>query len=44
MKILFVCQANVGRIQVAHGFFGSISKREPWSASTEVDQIMAETG
>jgi protein-tyrosine-phosphatase len=42
MKILFVCQANVGRSQVAHGFFGSISKHEPSSAGTEVEQMMAE--
>ena len=42
MKILFVCQANVGRSQVAHGFFQSTSKHESVTAGTEVDSILAE--
>ena len=41
MKILFVCQSNVGRSQVAHGFFQSMSKHESLTAGTEVEQIMA---
>ena len=42
MKVLFVCQSNVGRSQVAHGFFQSMSKHESLTAGTEVEQIMAE--
>ena len=36
MKVLFVCQSNVGRSQVAHGFFQSMSKHESLTAGTEV--------
>jgi len=42
MKILFVCQANTGRSQVAHGFFQSMSKHQSSTAGTEVDQVLAE--
>lgn len=41
MKILFVCQSNVGRSQVAHGFFQSTSKHESFTAGTEVDRALA---
>ena len=42
MKILFVCQANTGRSQVAHGVFQSTSKHDSFTAGTEVDQVLAE--
>ena len=41
MKVMFVCQANVGRSQVAEAFFARTSKHEVCSSGTQVDELMA---
>ena len=41
MKVMFVCQANVGRSQVAEAFFARTSKHEVCSSGTHVDELMA---
>ncbi len=38
MKVLFVCQMNVGRSQMAYAYFNSLSTHEAASAGTEVAQ------
>jgi protein-tyrosine-phosphatase len=40
MKVMFVCQANVGRSQVAEAFFARTSKHEVCSSGTQVDELM----
>ena len=41
MKVMFVCQANVGRSQVAEAFFARTSKHDVSSSGTHVDELMA---
>ena len=41
MKVMFVCQANVGRSQVAEAFFARASVHEASSSGTHVDELMA---
>lgn len=41
MLIMFVCQANVGRSQVAEACFEQISRHEVCSSGLRVDQEMA---
>ena len=42
MKVMFVCQANVGRSQAAEAFFARESNHEVCSSGTKVDEMMAE--
>lgn len=41
MKVLFICNANVGRSQVAHAYFDTLSKHDSDSAGIAVDEIAA---
>ncbi len=41
MKVMFLCQANVGRSQVAEAFFARTSKHDVSSSGTHVDELMA---
>ena len=41
MKVMFVCQANVGRSQVAEAFFERSSRHEVCSSGLRVDEEMA---
>ena len=41
MKILFVCNANVGRSQAAEALFKRLSRHEAHSAGTRADEIVA---
>jgi protein-tyrosine-phosphatase len=41
MKVLFICYANVGRSQVAHAYFDTLSKHDSDSAGIAVDEIAA---
>ena len=41
MKVLFICNANVGRSQVAHAYFDTLSKHDSDSAGISVDEIAA---
>ena len=43
MKVLFICNANVGRSQVAHAYFDTLSKHDSDSAGIAVDEIAAMT-
>ena len=40
MKVVFVCNANVGRSQVAQIHFDTISRHESVSAGVGVDQLI----
>ena len=39
MKVLFICNANIGRSQVAHAYFGTLSKHDSDSAGIAVDEM-----
>jgi protein-tyrosine-phosphatase len=39
MKVLFICNANVGRSQVAHAYFDTLSKHDSESAGIAVDEM-----
>ncbi len=41
MKVLFVCQANIGRSQVAQACFDQLSSHESSGAGMAVDEITA---
>ena len=41
MKVLFVCNANVGRSQAAEALFKRLSSHEAESAGTRADEIVA---
>ena len=41
MKVLFVCQANIGRSQVAQVYFNKLSKHDSDSAGMGVDENVA---
>ena len=41
MKVLFVCQANIGRSQVAQTYFDQLSSHESSGAGMAVDEITA---
>jgi protein-tyrosine-phosphatase len=41
MKILFVCNANVGRSQAAEALFKRLSSHDAHSAGTRADEIVA---
>ena len=41
MKVLFVCQANIGRSQVAQVCFDQLSSHESSGAGMAVDEIIA---
>ena len=41
MKVLFVCQANIGRSQIAQVYFDKLSKHESDSAGMGVDENIA---
>ena len=41
MKILFVCNANVGRSQAAEALFKRLSSLDAHSAGTRADEIVA---
>jgi protein-tyrosine-phosphatase len=41
MKVLFVCYANVGRSQVAHAYFDTLSKHDSQSAGIAVTERLA---
>ena len=41
MKVLFVCQANIGRSQVAQACFDQLSSHESAAAGMAVDEITA---
>ncbi len=41
MKVLFVCQANIGRSQVAQACFDQLSSHESAGAGMAVDEITA---
>ena len=41
MKVLFICYANVGRSQVAHAYFGKLSKHDCESAGIAVNERLA---
>lgn len=43
MKVLFICNANVGRSQVAHAYFDTLSKHDSDSAGIAVDELAAMT-
>jgi protein-tyrosine-phosphatase len=43
MKVLFVCQNNVGRSQTAEVFFNQISQHNSTSAGTEVGEAEGQT-
>ena len=39
MKVLFICNTNIGRSQVAHAYFDKLSKHDSDSAGIAVDEI-----
>jgi protein-tyrosine-phosphatase len=39
MKVLFICNANIGRSQVAHAYFETLSKHHSTSAGIAVDEM-----
>jgi protein-tyrosine-phosphatase len=39
MKVLFICNANIGRSQVAHAYFDTLSKHDSESAGIAVDEM-----
>ena len=39
MKVLFICNANIGRSQVAHAYFKTLSKHHSTSAGIAVDEM-----
>jgi protein-tyrosine-phosphatase len=39
MKILFICNASIGRSQVAHAYFETLSKHHSDSAGIAVDEM-----
>jgi len=41
MKVLFICNANVGRSQVAEALFNKLSVHESVSAGTRADEIVS---
>ena len=41
MKVLFVCNANVGRSQMAEALFNKLSNHEAVSAGVRADEILA---
>jgi protein-tyrosine-phosphatase len=41
MKVLFICYANVGRSQVAHAYFETLSKHDSESAGIAVNERLA---
>ena len=43
MKVLFVCNANVGRSQVAEALFNKLSAHESISAGTRADEAVSRT-
>ncbi len=43
MKVLFVCNANVGRSQMAEALFNKLSNHESASAGVRADEILAKT-
>ena len=43
MKVLFICNANVGRSQVAEALFNKLSVHESVSAGTRADEVVSRT-
>ncbi|MFQ6028726.1 MAG: low molecular weight phosphatase family protein [Dehalococcoidia bacterium] len=44
MNVLFVCNANIGRSQVAQVYFDQLSSHQSSSAGMAVDELMARQG